>query len=297
MEKVHDLGTIVPEQLEQLGTKFKFWYDGNKYLFKSGIPGTGENWSEVLASRVCDLLGIPHANYYFAKWKDKEGVICRNFIPADGRLVHGNEMLARYKDDYRTDMKYNQREHTLPAVLSIMRLKKIGHPLDSSFSVLSLEIIDVFLGYVLLDALIANQDRHHQNWGFVITGEKAVHLAPSFDHASGFGSHETDKNRKERLETKDRRYNIEAYAEKARTPFYPRNSVNPFTTLEALSHVSKYAPSGFKFWKNQLEKTSSDDFGVILCNIDDTLMSAPSKDFSSKLFKVNKERILNLKCG
>lgn len=26
---------------------------------------------------------------------------------------------------------------------------------------------DLFIGYILLDALIGNGDRHHENWGFV----------------------------------------------------------------------------------------------------------------------------------
>ena len=28
---------------------------------------------------------------------------------------------------------------------------------------------DLFIGYILLDALIGNGDRHHENWGFVLS--------------------------------------------------------------------------------------------------------------------------------
>ena len=31
--------------------------------------------------------------------------------------------------------------------------------------------LDVFVGYLLLDAWIGNTDRHHENWGFVLVGE------------------------------------------------------------------------------------------------------------------------------
>jgi serine/threonine protein kinase HipA of HipAB toxin-antitoxin module len=43
---------------------------------------------------------------------------------------------------------------------------------------------DVFLGYLMLDAWIANLDRHHENWGLVLTKDITGHLAPSYDHAS-----------------------------------------------------------------------------------------------------------------
>lgn len=43
--------------------------------------------------------------------------------------------------------------------------------------------LDVFAGYVLLDAWIANQDRHHENWGALRMGT-ALYLAPSFDHGA-----------------------------------------------------------------------------------------------------------------
>jgi hypothetical protein len=37
---------------EQLGTKPKFWFQGDNsvnYLFKEGRPGTGDDWSEKVA--------------------------------------------------------------------------------------------------------------------------------------------------------------------------------------------------------------------------------------------------------
>ncbi len=51
-------------QLEQLGTKAKFWYqfdENQKALFKAGRPGTGENWAEKVCCELARLLGLPHA--------------------------------------------------------------------------------------------------------------------------------------------------------------------------------------------------------------------------------------------
>ena len=56
-------------QLEQLGTKLKFWYrDGinQRILFKVGRPNIGENWAEVVSCKICKLLHLPCAAYEFA---------------------------------------------------------------------------------------------------------------------------------------------------------------------------------------------------------------------------------------
>ncbi len=53
-----------PEFPEQLGTKRKFWLHigEQRYLFKIGRPGTGENWAEKVAAELCTLLGLRHWN-------------------------------------------------------------------------------------------------------------------------------------------------------------------------------------------------------------------------------------------
>jgi len=59
---VIELAEDVPAQLEQLGTKTKFWYrdkNGLRMMFKQGRPGTGENWAEKVCCEICRLLCNP----------------------------------------------------------------------------------------------------------------------------------------------------------------------------------------------------------------------------------------------
>lgn len=59
---VEEVPSGVLAQLEQLGTKGKFWYrdsSGKRVLFKEGRPGTGENWAEKIACEIAELLGLP----------------------------------------------------------------------------------------------------------------------------------------------------------------------------------------------------------------------------------------------
>lgn len=61
-------------QLEQMGTKAKFWFHadgGERTLFKEGRLGTGENWAEKICCELARHLGLPHAEYELARWKGK----------------------------------------------------------------------------------------------------------------------------------------------------------------------------------------------------------------------------------
>lgn len=57
--------------------------------------------------------------------------------------------------------------------------------------------------YLVLDALIGNTDRHHENWGLRVNGSDAqdrLSLAPSFDHASSLGRELLDDRRRQMLD-------------------------------------------------------------------------------------------------
>ena len=189
--------------VEQLGTKPKFWFDERRTLFKEGRADTGENWAEVIGAQLCELLGLPHATYSFATWTSggdevRRGVVTANFAPR-GRLVLGNELLPRVTE-YDGTLCYKQTAYSMPRVRAALR--SLLPPSGFSESGLS-TAIDVFVGYLMLDAWIANQDRHHENWGSVVESRTSIVLTPAFDHAAGFGSILTDRERAARLTTRD----------------------------------------------------------------------------------------------
>jgi len=85
---------------EQVGSKRKFWYEDKLKLFKFVLGETGEDWSEKIACELCRLLGIPHAHYELGLWNGQRGVVSETFVPPEGRLILGNELLARIVEDY-----------------------------------------------------------------------------------------------------------------------------------------------------------------------------------------------------
>ena len=114
-----------------------------------------------------------------------------------GSLVHGNELLLEADTNYPSDGRnFRVAQHTLNRILSVLAQPFIGLPPGFTPEVNIVTATDVFIGYLLLDALIANTDRHHANWGILLRpsqGEFArPGCAPTFDHASSLGRELTD---------------------------------------------------------------------------------------------------------
>ncbi len=197
---IYEIDEFSYEAEEAMGTKSKFWYDDSEYLFKEGREGTGENWAEKIASELICLLELPHAEYDFADYKGKQGTRSKNFIPEDGALIHGNELLSIFKSDYDATLTYSQREHTARLVMAL--LKNHNPPVGYIPTALIKDGSDLFVGYLLFDAWISNTDRHHENWGVVgfrEGGELCIYLTPSFDHASSLGCRECTSSNDLRL--------------------------------------------------------------------------------------------------
>ena len=288
------------ESLEQLGTKRKFWFrddsDNKLKLFKIGREKTGENWVEVVVSYICELLDIPHAKYEFATWDHICGTISESFVPEKGRLVHGNEVLAKTYEvvdssvEYPVD-KYKVREYQLKLVNSIMKTLSFELPLGYKNQSCK-TCFDVFISYILLDCLISNGDRHHENWGFIVH-ESKVFLTPTYDHASGLGCREPDSKKVERLGTRDENYQVRSFVKRARTPFFNKDKM--ITTLEAFEICANYDKTIAFYWLEKLETLDLEKVRNIFDKVPSHLISPVSIEFAIKMLEENKIRLLELK--
>jgi len=292
---------IVPvgtaSQLEQLGTKSKFWFKDSKgegdVLFKEGRPGTGENWAEKVCCEVCDLLELPHAFYDFAECHDREGVITPTFVSKISRLIHGNELLAHYIKDYEEGKRFKVRQHTVKIVMTVLGDPEVKLPKGWNSSEKIESAADVFVGYLMLDALVSNQDRHHENWGLIVTNS-SVSLAPSFDHASSLGRNETDKGRIERLDTKDQGRNVETYVKRAKSAFYESSSSSkPLSTIEAFTTAAKIRPIAGQYWLEKLEMIRTGQYETIFSNIPEAKITEPAIRFALQMLDLNAKRLLD----
>jgi hypothetical protein len=119
------------------------------HLFKIGRANTGENWAEKVA---CALLGLPSAHYELAVWTDKNGVLSETIVPAGGRLVMGNELLAEIHSTYPLKQRYKVQDHTLGRIVALLTDHSILMPMNWQLPSHAIKnAVDVFLGYLLLD--------------------------------------------------------------------------------------------------------------------------------------------------
>lgn len=290
------------EAIEPLGSKRKFWFseDDRRMLFKAEERGTGEDWAEVVACHLCELLGLPHVHYELAEEWDRAtyvqpGVVCETCAPAPISLVLGNQLLVERDPAYPAaeGRKYRVREHTVDAVAEVVT--KLATPAPQWMGNVPEGIcsaLEIFVGYVLLDAWIANQDRHHENWGALRDGDE-LRLAPTFDHGASLARNLSDTERKDRLTTKDKNRTIDAFARRARSAFYSSAAdAKPLPTLDAFLAFAGLAPRAADCWRDSLATVTPEEVQRILGEVPPKRMSKIAKKFTLELLLQNQQRIL-----
>jgi hypothetical protein len=275
---VFSIFNVPPESAEfseQMGTKFKFWYYDENHgltLFKEGRPRTGENWAEKVSSELAQLLGLPHAFYELAEWRGRPGVLSPSFVPAGARLIHGNELVlgkVTIASDDENVRFYHQRSHTASRVFQFLKLSTefLHTPKDFvPFEGVN-TALGVFIGYLLFDVWIANQDRHSENWGVIRIAED-VYLAPTYDHGSSLGRQETDERRLMMMTTKDSGASIASYVSKARSAMYPNvpgdARAKAYFNLELFELAAKMDRIAAQAWIDRLGSIQADAIRAIL---------------------------------
>ena len=83
-------------------------------------------------------------------------------------------------------------------------------------------------------------------------------LARSFDHASSLGRDLTDLKCQERFNTRDKRGNAEAYAERGRSAFYGAGQLGrTLTGREVVESLLRIFPQPTKFWSENASELSA----------------------------------------
>ncbi|MBX3437477.1 MAG: hypothetical protein KF861_08310 [Planctomycetaceae bacterium] len=301
---IHRIERNSAQLVEALGSKPKFWFrrDNQRCLFKAEDRGTGEDWAEVIACHLCRLLGLPHVEYELAIEVDGEtllrpGVICANMSPFPKALILGNQLLLTLDASYPHAQRFKVKQHTVDGVCEILGL--LEPPQLEWMSDVPPGIataIDVFIGYVLLDTWIANQDRHHENWGAIWSGEEGSvpSLAPSFDHGAGLARNLLDSERKTRLTTKDRNRSLAKFVAKGRSAFYSSpSSSKPLLLLDAFHQFAARRPLAAEIWIDRLRSVVCDSVSDILDQVPSERMSSIGRQFTFELLELNRQRLLN----
>ncbi len=110
-------------------------------------------------------------------------------------MFNGSEFLDLTVLDYDPDLVRSNRAHNVKTIVNAFE------NLGSTSEVHNWkEILNDLASFVLLDALVGNTDRHHDNWMLLYSvdaGNIRMRAAPSYDHASSLGRELTDERREQ----------------------------------------------------------------------------------------------------
>ncbi|WP_394213938.1 hypothetical protein [Brachybacterium vulturis] len=171
----------------------------------------GEDWAEIVATQVGLHLGVPVAITRLCLREGRRGSLSRDVRALQFDLFSGHLVLedCREVTDYIPHLEGEPaHDPQRPGV------KRPGHSLENIRRALGgsgappgfagpseMDAFDIFAGYLLFDALVANQDRHEQNWAVLRPQLMSVapRLCPSYDHSSSLGFAETAEKTAMRL--------------------------------------------------------------------------------------------------
>ncbi|MTG91017.1 hypothetical protein GJV82_19055 [Cellulosimicrobium sp. BIT-GX5] len=177
------------------------------WLWKSRQPtGGGEesaltDCAEVAVSLLAAALGVPAAECRYAVCDNELGLISRNVAPEGYSLNTGRTYLPEIDGYVRLPeergaagagrMRLDQG-YTIEAVEAVLEA------VEPPPGVVGFTAFGVFAGYLVLDALVGNSDRHPGNWALLESSDGTRHLAPTYDHGTALGAGLTDRNRQTR---------------------------------------------------------------------------------------------------
>ena len=143
---------------------------GKRYLVKGGSnPFRQQPFNEVIAAGIMERLGIPHVPYQVAWNKGAPYSLCEDFVTRDTELIPAWRILKTQKKSNSVSVY----QHFVNCC------KALG--IQNTVSFLDRMIV--------LDYIIANEDRHFNNFGILRDAETLewIGFAPIYDSGSSLG--------------------------------------------------------------------------------------------------------------
>ena len=169
-DKNADFDFISPDNTSD-GNLQKRWkiIDGKRCLLKSGSdPYRQQPFNEVIATIIMSRLGIDHVPYSLTWLNDKPYSVCEDFVTKDTELISAWRVL-------QLRPKANHENEYLHYV-NICRE-------------LGVDIVPALDRMIVLDYIIANEDRHFNNFGLLRDANTLewIGAAPIFDSGTSLG--------------------------------------------------------------------------------------------------------------
>ncbi|MGW4827745.1 hypothetical protein ACWEOG_09215 [Amycolatopsis japonica] len=297
-----DVSSWPVASIEPRGAEEKTWLEEppsgdaepRRWLFKPitrhDWGDQGEDWAEKITSEVGNLLQIPCAPIELATRDDERGLISLDLAPRPFQLFTGMLVMPAVVPGYQVgaDRVKGRPGHSLANIRQA--LEDCIPPPDAKVPA-GFSAFDVFVGYLMMDALVANRDRHDENWAILRPADPDLPdmLCGAYDHGSSLGYNLRDVDRQRKIDNRE----VAAWVMKGTAWRFEHESGGKPPTLvqlasEALSLVN---PTVRTYWIGQLEAAETDDLVNVVLKTPG--MSDPARTFASEVLRLNRERLLN----
>lgn len=289
---VVDVSSWAVLALEPGGDDDKLWLadpDGRTaWLFKPRVERDGrvqgEDWAEKISAELCQILGVPAAQIQLASRGGQRGLISRDVRPGVGWALHAGAVLLGGEPGFVVKSKA-RLGHRLDVIERVLEPFAAPPGFDAG-----LDAFAVFAGFCTLDALIANPDRHEQNWAVLTAPDGAGFLAPSFDHGSALAYNRLDDYRQRLLETGA----VGTFAGRGLAQRFEAGSGGEVPTLveHAADALRRAGETPRRHWLERVQALRSEDVEGICESVPE--LSDISRRFIVELVTINRGRLLDV---
>lgn len=176
-------GTLNTPEITNQGSVGKAWrrINGELIMYKKTSEGAAnlgkDHFSEVIATKILDIIGLDHVRYWLSSWHGKECSCSKIFTSKDIGYLPMYQYLMRFGVP-DTEWNYAKLSSLLPSEYDRQMLDDM----------------------IVFDFIIENWDRHFSNFGFLINNrtQDIIKFAPIFDNGYSLMCRDLDYDFKDR---------------------------------------------------------------------------------------------------
>jgi hypothetical protein len=132
------------------------------YFFKTSLKKEKKDykyefWSEIIASKLGQVLGFNVLDYNIAQNGEEVGCLSKLMNEADQSLFEGINYLQGFDPNYIPEDKSSYRQYTFQFICEALQYYYLDNHIED------------LIKTIIFDSLIGNGDRHQENWGFIIS--------------------------------------------------------------------------------------------------------------------------------
>lgn len=215
-------------------------------------------------------MGLPATRYELGTYQGQNATLSLDYRRAGLNYINGDSLI-------KTTL--NDTKYSVSNSLEALEQNGVSVPPGFEKSESVRDGADVFVGYLMFDDLIANNDRHGGNWEVGIDNRGNKYLAPVYDNGASFGC------------------DFGSFVYDNKTPQqYSTEIVSMFgvSTNETYQEAARIRPQAARYWQERLSRRSPNDFVTLFDRIPANQINDKAKNYALELLDYNQSKILGL---